>query len=159
MAVRAKKAIYDLFAASATPGGGGTFAALAAANQWPAITIRWGWMGGDVGTACIYGGGWRFTADDGDEEGTLSVEKIVLTWYVRFQYRPVKDVMYADLNAEAIADTMATLLVANRRLTPAVQYATMSSGLGDYSANNDESVVIHQYSVTVDAINATAWNG
>ena len=149
-AIRAKKALIDLLKVQAVPGAGGTLAALATTYGWGQVTVAYGWTGGEVGPACVYGGSWRFDAADEVAEGpgVLIAEVITVQLYVRTLARPPVDVEVVDVQAEALGNAVAGVCLANPQMAGQLTYLGIDGGLGDYSANGTETVAVHQYSVS-----------
>lgn len=143
-AINAKRQIIDLLKAQAVEGSG---------LPLEGILVKYGFRG-DLGTKCIYGGGWRFDQEDAVAEGPGVLVRDVsrISLYVRFVDRPSVDVEVTEAKVEVVVNTLGTILKAHPKLAGQSTIVGVNSGAGDYSVTDDETVVIHSLSVIVASL-------
>lgn len=114
------------------------------------IDVRYAYRG-QIGAQCVYGGGWRMDADDAVSEGpgVLVREIVVVSLYVRVLARPACDVEDTDATANQIGTALGSVMKANPKLAGPLTVLGISSGQGDYSTTDDETISIHAYQVRV----------
>ena len=144
-AIAAKTALIDLLKTQTVEGSG---------LPLVGFTVKYGFRG-DLGLKCIYGGGWRFEAEDAVAEtpGVLVRELTRLSLYVRIVDKPAVDVEVTEAKVEAALNAIGTVLKAHPKLAGQLSVVGINAGAGDYSTpTDDETICIGSLSVLVASL-------
>lgn len=108
----------------------------------------------NVGAQCIYGGGWRMTAEDAVAEGVglLVRELVTVSLYVRVVARPACDVEETDAACTTISNALGSVLMANPKLAGQLSVVGIAGGQGDYSGTDDETISIQAFQVLITSL-------
>lgn len=151
----AKSAVINRLKASALPGGGGLLANLAAAHpDWDdQIRVQYA-LYGELGSISIYGGGFVFAQEDAVAEspGVLLGETVTQLIYVRGQSRVNRDPEQTDDIVRQVANTMVLVFAAAPVIANGVSVIGSRGGAMDYSTNDDETVSLMAYQLTVASL-------
>lgn len=145
MGYAAKRATIDAIAALATAQTG-TGLALDGAQ------VAYSYPARDVTRKTIYAGGVRSVVSDmAAELGMVSSEVLTIGLYFRV-IRPDADVRTAEVDVEAMADTVSTLMAADPDMGGAMTWMGVQSANGDYSLSPDGPEAVLSMQVMVGAV-------
>lgn len=103
----------------------------------------------DIAARAVYGGGARFTQDDGAAEGAVRRETVTAGLYVRVLLEGGQRAVEAVV--EGYGDVIAGVLAENPDLAPGLTYTQITGGSADFYPNDSGIEAILALSVDIES--------
>lgn len=105
---------------------------------------------GAISDRCIYGGWARFTQEQGDAEGVLRTETVLVDLYVRVLGRGL-DARATELIVEGLADVVADELAKDPELTGDLTFEQIKSGTAGNVPVDDGTEALLPLSIQIES--------